>query len=126
MEIEEGVIFEDDQFLVEAGLLDHGIPSYGFRIVEKDLPGTLLVEKLQELNVQPGPIYKRIKAGESVILEDGTLLNPDDFVGPKQKGRIVTILGDTRMCNEAKRLAQGADLLIHEATFAHGQADDGE
>ncbi len=121
VEIEEGVIFEDDQFLVEAGLLDHGIPSYGFRIVEKDLPGTLLVEKLQELNVQPGPIYKRIKAGESVILEDGTLLNPDDFVGPKQKGRIVTILGDTRMCNEATRLAQGADLLIHEATFAHGQ-----
>lgn len=121
VEIEEGVIFEDDQFLVEAGLLDHGIPSYGFRIVEKDLPGTLLVEKLQEAGVQPGPIYKRIKAGESVTLEDGTLLNPDEFVGPKQRGRIVTILGDTRMCKEATRLAQGADLLIHEATFSHGQ-----
>ena len=50
--------------MVEARELDHGILSYGYRIVEKDLPGTLLVDKLQELGVKPGPIYKRIKAGE--------------------------------------------------------------
>ena len=42
VEIEEGVIFEDEQFIVEAQFLDHGIPSYGYRIVEKDKPGTLV------------------------------------------------------------------------------------
>ena len=121
VEIEEGIIFEDSQFMVEARLLDHGVPSYGFRIVEKDLPGTLLVDKLQDIGVQPGPIYKQIKAGEQVVLEDGTQLNPEHFVGPKQKGRVVTILGDTRVCEEAKILAENADLLIHEATFSQGQ-----
>jgi len=42
-------------------------------------------------------------------------------VGHKQKGRIVTILGDTRACESAKRLSLYADLLIHEATFAQGE-----
>ena len=46
IEIEEGVIFEDGQFLVEALSLEHAIPSYGFRIIEKDTPGTLDAEKL--------------------------------------------------------------------------------
>jgi ribonuclease Z len=118
IEFEEGVIFEDEQFAVEARLLEHGIPSYGYRIVEKDRPGTLLADKLAAAGVKPGPDYRKIKNGEEVILEDGTVINPDEFVGSPQKGRIVTILGDTRVCQNALLLAEEADLLIHEATFS--------
>jgi ribonuclease Z len=121
VEIDSGVVFEDEQFIVEAQLLDHGIPSYGYRIVEKDKPGTLLADKLVEAGVQPGPIFRKIKAGESVTLEDGRVIVPEDFLGPEQKGRIVTILGDTRYCDNAISLAQEADLLIHEATFSKGE-----
>ncbi|MEH7883036.1 ribonuclease Z [Bacillus sp. JJ1609] len=118
IEIEDGVIFEDDQFTVEARLLEHGIPSYGYRIVERDRPGTLLADKLVAAGVKPGPDYKKIKNGEEVILEDGRVIHPEEFVGPPQKGRIVTILGDTRVCENAVLLANDADLLIHEATFS--------
>ncbi|WP_174734218.1 ribonuclease Z [Mesobacillus harenae] len=121
IEINEGIIFEDDQFLVEAKRLEHGILSYGYRVVEKDLPGVLLAEKLLSAGVKPGPIYKQIKNGEAVRLEDGTTLNPDEFVGPVQRGRIVTILGDTRVCENSIKLAKNADLLIHEATFSAGE-----
>lgn len=121
IEIEEGVIFDDDQFTVEARLLEHGIPSYGYRIVEKDRPGTLLADKLAAAGVKPGPDYKKIKNGEEVVLEDGRVMNPDEFVGPPQKGRIVTILGDTRVCQNAVLLAKDADLLIHEATFSEDE-----
>jgi len=121
MEIDEGIIFEDEQFTVEASLLEHGIPSYGYRIVEKDRPGTLLADKLMEAGVQPGPIFRKIKNGETVTLEDGRVIEPGEFLGPAQKGRIVTILGDTRYCENALLLAKDADLLIHEATFAKGE-----
>ncbi|WP_160721516.1 ribonuclease Z [Bacillus sp. USDA818B3_A] len=121
IEIEDGMIFEDEQFTVEARLLEHGIPSYGYRIVEKDRPGTLLADKLQEAGVKPGPIFRKIKNGETVVLEDGRVIEPNDFLGPSQKGRIVTILGDTRVCENSRRLAQEADFLIHEATFAKGE-----
>jgi ribonuclease Z len=121
VEIQEEVIFEDDQFTVEARLLEHGISSYGFRIVEKDRPGTLLADKLVEAGIQPGPIFKKIKNGETVSLEDGRTIVPADFLGPVQQGRIVTILGDTRYCENAIYLAKNADLLVHEATFSKGE-----
>lgn len=123
VEISEGVIFEDERFMVIAKQLDHGMPSYGFRVVEKDLPGTLLVDKLQQLGIRPGPIYQQIKLGKTVELNDGTVIDGRDFVGPPQKGRIVTILGDTRYCEASIELAQEADVLVHEATFG---AEDGE
>ncbi len=121
IEIDEGIIFEDDQFTVEARLLEHGIPSYGYRIVERDRPGTLLADKLIAAGVQPGPIFKKIKNGETVFLEDGKLIDPNEFLGLSQKGRIVTILGDTRYCTTAIDLAKDADFLIHEATFSKGE-----
>lgn len=121
VEIQEGVIFEDEKFSVQARMLDHGILSYGYRIVEKDKPGMLLADKLKEAGVSPGPVYKKIKNGEPVTLEDGRTIDPSAFLGPSQKGRIVAILGDTRYCENAAFLAEKANLLIHEATFAKGE-----
>lgn len=120
-EITEGIIFEDRDFKVEARLLLHGIPCYGYRIIEKDRPGTLLADKLAEAGVKPGPLYKKIKNGQSIELEDGRILVAQDFLGPVQRGRIITVLGDTRICDAAVELAADADLLIHEATFSQGE-----
>ena len=117
----DSIIFEDNTFLVEVKKLEHGIDSYGYRVVEKDRPGELLVHKLKELGVKPGPIYKDIKAGNDVVLEDGTKIVAEKFVGQKKKGKVVTILGDTRFCQAAIDLAQDSDLLVHEATFAKGE-----
>ncbi|GHI01061.1 ribonuclease Z [Neobacillus kokaensis] len=121
VEIDEGIVLEDEQFLVEAKILDHGITSFGYRIVEKDRPGTLLADKLMDAGVPAGPIFRKIKNGDTVTLEDGRVIEPSEFLGPAQKGRIVTILGDTRSCENAMLLARGADLLIHEATFSKGE-----
>lgn len=120
IEIENGTVFEDNQFKVVVKKLEHGIASYGYRVIEKDLPGVLLVNKLKERSIKPGPIYQKIKAGQQVELEDGTVVNGNDFLGPKLKGRIVTILGDTRYTTDSIELAVDADLLIHEATFSEG------
>lgn len=123
IEVEEGIIFEDSGWMVEARFLDHGIPSYGYRIIEKDRPGMLLADKLAAAGIKPGPIYKRIKNGEAIHLEDGRTLEPHDFLGQPKKGRIVAILGDTRYCENAVSLAKNADLLIHEATFSKGESE---
>ena len=120
---EPGVIFKDKQFKVVVDKLQHGLPSYGFRIIEADHEGTLDAELLKELKVPSGPVYGRLKNKEIVELEDGRVLDGHDFVGPKQSGRVVTILGDTLKHPNSKKLAQNADVLVHEGTFGHDEAD---
>lgn len=122
-EIEDGVIFEDDRFQVECGLLDHRIDSYGYRIVERDQPGTLLADKLLSAGVKPGPIYKQIKMSSEPVDYNGRLLDPGEYVGPDRRGRIIAIMGDTRPTLRAAELARDADVLVHEATFAEERAE---
>ncbi|MEI7024335.1 ribonuclease Z [Paenibacillus sp. y28] len=117
VEVQEGIVFQDERFTVEAALLDHRIDSYGYRVVEADQEGPLLVERLKELGVRPGPLFGKLKAGEDVVLEDGRVLTSREFVGKPIPGKVVAILGDTRRCEAAERLAQQADVLVHEATF---------
>ncbi|MGX6977853.1 ribonuclease Z [Vagococcus elongatus] len=112
-----GLVFKDHQFEVTALPLDHRIKSYGFRVREMDHPGELLVEKVKALGIPSGPVYGKIKNREKIILEDGREIDGNDFVGPEQKGRIVTILGDTRPHKNIGILAQDADVLVHESTF---------
>lgn len=118
VEMDEGLVFEDHHMAVEARRLDHGIDSYGYRLQEKDKPGILLVDELKKDGVPPGPLYKEIKEGRPVTLEDGRLIDPKKYTGASQKGKTIAILGDTRPCEAAVALAKEADLLIHEATFS--------
>ncbi|MED4800957.1 ribonuclease Z [Bacillus atrophaeus] len=120
IEIEEGVIFEDDQFTVTAKPVIHGVPAFGYRVQEKDMPGALKADLLKEMKIPPGPIYQKIKQGEEVTLEDGRVINGRDFLDEPKKGRVVVFSGDTRVCSNVKELAVDADVLVHEATFAKG------
>ncbi len=123
IEIEEGTVFEDEQFTVTAMSLDHGIYSIGYRVVEKDRPGSLLVDRLRSEGVKPGPLFKALKNGQTVCLDDGRVINGKDYISAPKKGRIITILGDTRMCSNALILAESADYLVHEATFSAEESE---
>ena len=114
---EDGVLFSDQQFRVEAMKLEHGIPSYGFRITESDQIGELKAEELRAIGVPFGPVFGRLKRGEVVTLEDGRVIDGKDYVSEDIKGRIVVICGDTRFTPKSITLAQNANVLVHEATY---------
>lgn len=123
IELTEGIVFEDEQFIVSSKKLDHGIISYGFRIEEKDKPGNLLADKLKEFGIQPGPIYQQIKENDVVKTEDGQIIHRPQFLGPDKKGRVVTVLGDTRSTHQFKTFVEQSDVLVHEATFDESRAE---
>jgi len=126
-EIDEGVIFEDGQFQVIAHKLAHRLESFGFRIIEKDRPGRLDVQRLKECGLQPGPIFQKLKQGGTVTLENGQVVNGNDFLAPGLKGKVVAILGDTSAAPAGLCLAEKADVLVHEATYEArlaGQAEE--
>lgn len=121
--VRPGVIFEDHEFIVSCGLLHHRIPAYGYRIVEKDRSGRFDVEKAKALQIPPGRIYGQLKRGETVTLNDGRVINGNQLCGPTEIGRRIAYCTDTVYCEGAVELAQDVDVLIHEATFAHQDAD---
>lgn len=112
-----GQVLETDKFTVFAEKLDHTIPCVGYRVIQKDLEGTLDAEALRAAGVPFGPLFGKIKNGQNVTLEDGTEIIASDYVSPPRPGKVVTILGDTRKCHASVRLAVNADVLVHEATY---------
>src|SRR5207237_5592385 len=70
-----------------------------------------------------GPLWGRLHRGESVTLPDGAIVTAASLVGPTRPGRRVVISGDTRPCDATIEAARGADLLVHEATFANEDAE---
>ncbi|MFH6649274.1 ribonuclease Z [Streptococcus suis] len=115
-----GQVLETDKFTVFAEKLDHTIPCVGYRVIQKDLEGTLDAEALRVAGVPFGPLFGKIKNGQNVTLEDGTEIIASDYISPPRPGKVVTILGDTRKCHASVRLAVNADVLVHEATYGKG------
>uniref|UniRef100_UPI00358FB73A zinc phosphodiesterase ELAC protein 1 isoform X2 n=1 Tax=Myxine glutinosa TaxID=7769 RepID=UPI00358FB73A len=107
---------------VQAVSLRHRAPSFGFVLAEEERPGRLNSQKLQELGVLPGPLYGQIKAGQSITLPNGQLLEPRDVMGPPIPGCKLCIFGDCigPLDSAAAHLCQDADLLVHEATLEDG------
>ena len=71
------------------------------------------------MGIPPGPIYGELKQGKIIKLDDGRLIRGQDLCGKTEKGRKLIYCTDTIFCEEAIELAENADILIHEATFAH-------
>ncbi|WP_099776924.1 ribonuclease Z [Streptococcus suis] len=115
-----GQVLETDKFTVFAEKLDHTIPCVGYRVIQKDLEGTLDAEALRAAGVPFGPLFGKIKNGQNVTLEDGTEIIASDYISSPRPGKVVTILGDTRKCYASVRLAVNADVLVHEATYGKG------
>ncbi|BDH61982.1 ribonuclease Z [Lysinibacillus sp. PLM2] len=123
VEVEEGIIFEDEQFIVTALELEHVIQCFGYRIEQKPLQGELLIEKARELGVPKGPLLGKLKNGENITLENGTVVYSKDVTAPPKEGFVVSILGDTKYCSNAIKLSENADIVVHEATFDHNTTE---
>ncbi len=122
-ENQPGIIYEDDEYTVSCGYLKHRVTAFGYRVTEKDKPGRFNVEKAKALGIPPGPIYAKLKQGAVVELPDGRMIKGADLCGEIQAGRKFVYCTDTVYCDGAIELAQEADVLIHEATFAHQDAE---
>jgi ribonuclease Z len=121
--VQPGLVFEDDEFTVRCEELTHRVPAFGYRVAEKDRPGRFDVERAIALGIPSGPLFGRLKRGEVVALPDGRRINGAELCGETQVGRKFVYCTDTIFCENAIALAQDADLLVHEATFAHQDAE---
>ena len=96
----------------------HGTAALGYALVEDTRLGRFNPELARALGVPEGPLWGQLHRGRAVTLDDGRVVHAADLVGPVRTGRRIVVTGDTRPCDATVDAAAGADLLIHEATFA--------
>lgn len=102
----------DGGFSVEAFNVRHRGTAFGYALVETERPGRFDAARAAELGVPFGPDLGRLQRGEAVGGVD-----PAQVVGPARPGRRLVFSGDTAPCDAVRVAADGADLLVHEATF---------
>ncbi|MBF2056181.1 MAG: ribonuclease Z [Cyanobacterium sp. T60_A2020_053] len=120
--VSPGVVYEDDDYIVTTEMLKHRVTAFGYRVSEKDKAGRFDVEKAQKMGIPSGPLYGKLKKGQTVTLDDGRRVKGADLCGETEIGRKFVYCTDTVFCESAITLAENADVLIHEATFAHQDA----
>jgi ribonuclease Z len=122
-DIESERVVDAEEYYVEARPLNHTSFCLGYRFQEKDSPGKVDAEKAVKMGITEDEQYKALKAGEDIVLEDGTEIKSYDIVGHPRPGDSFAYITDTKYCPNAVKLAMNTNILYHEATFSQSLAD---
>ncbi|MBV9213099.1 MAG: ribonuclease Z [Actinobacteria bacterium] len=125
VEVEPNQELARDGYRIAAFQALHRVPAYGYALVEDERLGRFDERRAIELGVEPGPDFGRLHRGEPVPGANGQV-RPEEVVGPSRAGRKVVLAGDSAPSEMTAAAAHGADLLVHEATFAEDEADRAE
>jgi len=123
VELRPGEALERDGYKVLVFPVHHGVTAVGYAIAEAPRPGFFDADAADALGVPPGPARGELQRGESITLDDGRVVTPDAVLGEAREGRRIVIAGDTAPVETVKVLAEGADVLVHEATFTEEERD---
>jgi len=123
VELRPGEALDRDGYRLLVFPVHHGVAAVGYALVEETRPGRFDTEAADALGVPNGPERGALQRGESVTLDDDRVVTPDQVVGAPRPGRRVVIPGDTAPIETVRVLAEGADVLVHEATFGEEERD---
>ena len=120
-ELEPGQAIPHDGYEVRSFPVEHKGRAYGYALVEQDRPGRFDPDAAKKLGVPEGPAFAALQRGEEVGGKDGPV-QPNDVMGESRPGRTIVVTGDTAPCHATVEAAHGAELLIHDASFAEEEA----
>jgi ribonuclease Z len=113
-----GTVLQTAEFRVEAQPLSHSVAAVGYRLVEED-GRRMLPDKLAAFGIT-GPDIGRLQ--HDGRLDSGGRQVTIDEVSEPRRGQRFAFIMDTRLCDGAFALAEGADMLVCESTFADSEA----
>ncbi len=123
-EVKPGPVLEDELFTVSCVESEHTFNSLAY-IFEEHLKRKFLRERALSLGVPEGKLFSRLQSGESVEV-GGKKITPDMVLSEPIPGRKLVYTGDTRVCDSVLEAARGADVLIHDSTFADEEVEKTE
>jgi ribonuclease Z len=103
---------------LEAAPLQHRVPTFGYRVVEAD--GVwMLPDRLAERGIT-GPAVGQLQREGVLQTEEGRVHLSE--VSARRPGQRFAFVMDTADCAGARTLAEAADMVVSEATFADAES----
>jgi ribonuclease Z len=112
-----GIVYEDEEITIRSVPLNHSKVCVGYVLEEKERPGVFFPDKAKEAGVPVGPAWSKLQNGESVELEDGRVILPENVMGNARKGRKFSFVTDTAVVPELPEEVKDSDLFICEGMF---------
>ena len=113
-----GTVLQAAAFDVQAQPLSHSVPALGYRLVEPD-GRRMLPDKLAAFGVT-GPAVGQLQREGRLVTGDRVVTVVQ--VSEPRRGQRFAFIMDTRLCDGAFALADGADMVVCESTFADTEA----
>ena len=113
-------IFEDEKVIVETLPLDHRIYTNGFLFFEKTGERKLNIEKVKKYKIDQA-YYRRIKAGENVVMENGEVVENKELTFDPPRPWSYAYCSDTAYKPELVSDLKGIRVMYHEATFLESE-----
>jgi ribonuclease Z len=123
VELRPGEALDRNGYRILVFPVHHGVSALGYALDELDRPGRFDNDTADALGIPIGPERGALQRGESITLDDGRVLTPDVVLGTARPGRRIVIPGDTAPVETVRVLAEGADVLVHEATFSEEERE---
>ena len=123
VEVNEGVIIDNDDYTIEAIKLNHTKPCFGYVMREKDRPGEFYPNKAIEYKIKPGPDFGKLQRGETVINSDNISITSNMVMGESRKGRSFSYITDTLYLKSIASKIKNVDLLLCEGMFEAGMEE---
>jgi ribonuclease Z len=121
--IKPGILLSADDFDVVAFPVRHRGPDcFGF-LFQEHSRRPFLNERATELGVPNGPERRELVKGEPITLADGRVVQPDDVLGPLQRGCKLMMTGDCAETESLLKIARDADAIVTEATYLDVDAE---
>ena len=121
--LSEGIVCDEEEYMVKAVKSNHAVESYSFAFVEKPRPGKFYPKKALALGIKAGELWSKLQSGKEITLVDGKVVKPSDVMDPMRAGRKIVYTGDTKPFEAFAKFAEGADLVIHDCTFDDSLAE---
>jgi len=118
VELEPRDVLERDGYRIAPVAVAHRGQAFGYVLFEDERPGVFDPNAAVRLGLEPGPEFGRVQRGETI-----RGVGPEQVLGQPRPGRKIVLSGDTMPCDTLRIAAHGADVLIHEATFAEEERD---
>jgi ribonuclease Z len=116
------LVYEAPGLRIERHVLRHRVPSHAYRVQVETRRVRLKADALRAVGLPPGPAWRALQGGEDVPF-NGTMLRSADFAETQVDTAAAVLGGDNADPALLHGACQGAQLLVHEATYTQEVLD---